>query len=104
MYASQYLPQEILSWGGDLSAMFPLTCEALKRQGLGLERFLEFWFTKPCLERQGAYDFFLMKIQRFVEFVHAVLPAEAFVAEQEAEVLREGYRLSCKEVIVADES
>lgn len=104
VYSSQYLPQEILSWGGDLSEMFPLSCEALKRHGVGLERFLEFWFTKPCLERHWAYDFFLMKIQRFVEFVHVVLPAEAFVAEQEAEVLREGYRLSCEEVIVADES
>ncbi len=101
IYATQCLPQEILSWGGDLSEMFPLSCAALKRHNLGLEQFLEYWFTAPWSGQPMAYDFFLMKVNRFAEFVHAVLPDEGgSVSEQEAEILRGGYRQSCQEVSV----
>ncbi|MGD9850302.1 MAG: DUF692 family multinuclear iron-containing protein [Nitrospirales bacterium] len=98
VYVNQYLPQEILSWGGDLSEMFPRSCEVLKRHDLGLEQFLEFWFATPWSGEEMVYDFFLMKIRRFVDFVHSVLPDEAQEADQEADILLEGYRLSCQEV------
>jgi len=100
IYVDQYLPQEILRWGGDLSEMFPRSGEALKRQGVELERFVKFWFETPCSGQPMAFDFFLMKIHRFVEFVHAVLPGEATMVDQEANILREGYYLSCQEVTV----
>ncbi|MCA9465048.1 MAG: hypothetical protein KC643_06340, partial [Nitrospira sp.] len=103
VYATQYLPQEILSWGGDISEMFPLSCDALKHQGVKLERFVEFWFGNPGSGSEMAYDFFLMKIQRFVEFIYAVLPEEASVADREADILREGYRQSCQDVRLSEE-
>lgn len=103
VYASQYLPQEILSWGGNLSEMFPQSCEALKRHNMGLERFLEFWFATPWSGEEMEYDFFLMKITRFVEFIRVVLPGGVPVAVQEAMVLREGYAWSCREVGFSEE-
>lgn len=103
VYATQYLPQEILSWGGDISEMFPLSCDALKHQGVKLERFVEFWFGNPGSGSEMAYDFFLMKIQRFVEFIYAVLPEEASVVDREADILREGYRQSCQDVRLSEE-
>lgn len=98
LYASRYLSHEILCWGGDISDMFPRSCEALNSHNVDIERFLEFWFAAPWSDEEMAYDFFLMKIHRFVEFIEAVLPYELHVAVQEATVLREGYAWSCREV------
>ena len=44
------------------------------------------------------YDFFLLKITRFVEFVREVLPAASGTAVREAQALREGYQAACEQV------
>ena len=48
--------------------MFPRTCALLLAANISLTQFIPFWFDKPRLE-QDDYDFFLLKIDRFVEFV-----------------------------------
>ncbi|MDR4495286.1 MAG: DUF692 family protein [Nitrospirales bacterium] len=103
VYASQYLSHEILCWGGDISDMFPRSCEALKRDGLRLEQFPEFWFARPWTGEELEYDFFLMKINRFVEYIRFVLPQGVPVAVQEAMGLREGYAWSCREIGLSEE-
>ncbi len=91
LYRSRYLPFEILHWGGDLTAMFPETCRILARQAVPLSRFVSFWVREPR-PPAGAYDFFLIKIERFLEFIHEAAPDYEAIAGGEAEVLREAYR------------
>jgi len=91
LYIEHYLPHEILEWGGAVREMFPETCRNLDRDGISLNGFVRFWFREPRANDQ-AYDFFLLKITRFVEFVRDVLPAASGMAEREAQALREGYR------------
>ena len=90
-YRSVYLPYEILHWGGEVEDMFTGTCRRLKEVGVPLDGFVSFWFREPR-PLSGTYDFFLLKIERFVEFVREVAPEVAGVAEREAEELRQGYR------------
>lgn len=89
-YRSVYLPYEILSWGGEVNTMFPDTCSRLVVRGVPLSQFVSFW-SRRSQPVPGPYDFFLVKISRFLEFVREVAPELIAVAEQEAEVLRHAY-------------
>ncbi len=90
-YRRQYLPNEILHWGGDLRDMFPETCRLLERQGVELEEFVGHWFRMPR-PTTAPYDFFLLKIERFVEFVRDRLSSAVPTAEHEAGILRTAYQ------------
>ena len=92
-YRSVYLPYEILFWGGEVETMFPKTCIQLDAQGVPLSRFVPFWFCKPR-PVSGPYDFFLVKILRFVEFVREEAPDSVGIAEREADELRQAYDLA----------
>jgi len=89
-YIHVYLPHEILHWGGELIDMFPETCKGLKEQGLPLDDFVPWWFqrSRPA---DRPYDFFLLKIDRFVEFVAERAPLLIGFARREAETLRQAY-------------
>jgi uncharacterized protein (UPF0276 family) len=89
-YRSSYLPYEILHWGGDLAEMFPQTCRVLAERGVGLTEFVAFWFRAPRPLTQS-YDFFLLKIERFLEFVAEFAPDAVVCAEQEGDLLRQAY-------------
>ncbi len=89
-YIHAYLPHEILHWGGELTDMFPETCRGLHEAGLALEDFVPWWFQRPR-SADRPYDFFLLKIDRLVEFVAERTPALVDLARREAEVLRKGY-------------
>ena len=100
-YRNTYLPHELLHWGGELTDMFPRTCRLLAMANIPLERFISFWFGKPRPE-QGDYDFFLLKIERFVEFVADGHPSAYAAVIEEAEELRAAYR-AANEPIGSDE-
>lgn len=93
VYATQYLPYEILSWGGDVRVMFPNACAILDQYGISLKQFVEFWFTHPRTS-ESEYDFFLLKINVFVEFIGQVFPGASSLVKQEAEFLAQGYLLA----------
>jgi uncharacterized protein len=89
-YIHDYMPHEILHWGGDLADMFPETCGSLSEAGVVLTEFVPWWFQKPRpLTRP--YDFFLLKIDRVLEFVGERAPALMEVARREADALRSAY-------------
>lgn len=90
-YREIYLPHEVLHWGGELHDMFPRTCSALAAAHLPLERFVSFWFSRPKTDEQD-YDFFLLKIDRFVEFVTQECPSATVIVSEEAEEMRTAYR------------
>lgn len=92
-YRNYYLPYEILVWSGNPLELFPRSCELLKRQGVDLRSFVSYWFSrsKPAEE---PYDFFLIKIQQFVDFVEQISPMALDVARVEARQLREDYMLA----------
>lgn len=92
-YRSVYLPYEILSWGGQVDAMFPRSCRLLEERGVPLARFVPFWFRRPR-RLSGPYDFFLVKIDRFLEFVREEASDLSGIAEQEADELRQAYGLA----------
>ncbi|HKT34726.1 MAG TPA: DUF692 family protein [Nitrospira sp.] len=89
-YIHAYLPHEILHWGGELTDMFPETCKGLNDQGIALDEFVPWWFVRPR-PADRPYDFFLLKVDRLVEFVAQRAPALFDVARREAETLRVGY-------------
>lgn len=93
LYRTTYLPYEILHWSGKVEDMFPQSARRLKEIGVPLAEFVPFWFHTPR-SLSGAYDFFLLKIERFVEFVREVAPGVKDMAEREAEELRQGYRVA----------
>jgi uncharacterized protein len=97
LYIQHYLPHEILEWGGAVRELFPETCRNLDRAGIRLDRFVRFWFREPR-ETDQAYDFFLLKVARFVEFVREVLPDASETVTREAESLRSGYEAACEQV------
>ena len=88
-YRQVYLPYEILHWGGELRDMFPRTCEVLQSH-VDMKDFVAFWFRRPR-PAQIPYDFFLLKVEYFVDFVAAVMPDALAVASEEAEELRAAY-------------
>ncbi len=90
-YRTTYLPHELLHWGGALRDMFPKTCGLLAEARVSLEQFVFAWFSRPRPE-QDDYDFFLLKIDRFVEFVEQSCPAAVQSANEEAQGLRDAYR------------
>ena len=89
-YRTSYVPHEILHWGGDLAEMFPQTCRALSGRGVCLTEFVTFWFRSPRLLTH-AYDFFLLKIERFLEFVTERVPDARVCVQQECDMLRLAY-------------
>lgn len=90
-YRAGYLPHEILHWGGELEDMFVESCRRLKERGLSIEGFVTFWFREPRSSAES-YDFFLLKVERFVEFVREVAPDLQGMVEKEARELRLAYR------------
>ena len=89
-YRAAYLPFEILHWGGDVEAMFPNTCRELIVRGVALGQFVTYWFRAPHPE-VGSYDFFEIKIERFLEFVEEVASDLRPLAAREAGALRDAY-------------
>jgi hypothetical protein len=89
-YRTSYLPYEILHWGGDLAEMFPQTCRALAGRGICLTEFVAFWFRSPRPLTQS-YDFFLLKIERFFEFVTERAPEARVCVQEEGDLLRLAY-------------
>lgn len=94
-YASQYLPHEIVAWGGDVKVMFPQACRLLDQHEISLDQFIEFWFAKPR-KSETMYDFFILKTHLFVDFLEEVLPLAVSVARQEAELLCQAYVTACQ--------
>jgi uncharacterized protein len=89
-YVHNYLPHEILYWGGELAEMFPETCRALAKADVALDSFVTWWFqTARPVDRP--YDFFLLKIERMLAFVGERAPVAVDLAEREAETLRQAY-------------
>lgn len=93
LYRSVYLPYEILHWGGNVEDMFVESCRRLRERDVSLDGFVAFWFREPR-PLSGSYDFFLLKVDRFVEFVHEAAPELHGIAEREAEELRQAYRFA----------
>ena len=89
-YIHAYLPHEILHWGGEMTDMFPETCRGLRQKRVALDDFVPWWFQRSR-PTDRPYDFFLLKIDRFVEFVGEQAPALLDLARREAEVLRQAY-------------
>ena len=73
-----------------MTDMFPETCKGLNEQGLSLDDFVPWWFQKSR-PADRPYDFFLVKIDRFVEFVAERAPALLVPVCREAEALRQAY-------------
>ena len=89
-YIHEYLPHEIVHWGGDITDMFPETVRRFNETGLSLSQFVTWWFHRPRpVDRP--YDFFLLKIDLLVEFVSERSPSLLSLARQEADVLRSAY-------------
>jgi uncharacterized protein (UPF0276 family) len=93
LYRSVYLPYEILHWGGKVEDMFVESCRRLRERDVSLDGFVAFWFREPR-PFSGIYDFFLLKVERFVEFVNEVAPELQDIAEAEAQELRRAYRFA----------
>ncbi|MBH0202136.1 MAG: DUF692 family protein [Nitrospira sp.] len=101
-YRSVYLPYEILHWGGKVEDMFVESCRRLRECGVSLDEFVAFWFREPR-PLSGTYDFFLLKVDRFVEFAREVAPEWYGIAQREAEELRCAYRFANKPSIPVHE-
>jgi sugar phosphate isomerase/epimerase len=86
-YVTRYLPHELLSWGGDLAELFPAIWKALEQRGVTATDFVRFWFrqSRPVAD---PYDFFYLKLERWVEFVGEVAPDLREQAQSEAGILR----------------
>jgi uncharacterized protein (UPF0276 family) len=89
-YVHDYLPYEILHWGGELTEMFPETCRALAGAGIALDGFVAWWF-QAARPVDSSYDFFLLKIERLLAFVAERAPALQIQAQREADELRRAY-------------
>jgi uncharacterized protein len=72
-YTHQYLPAEILHWGGDLETLFPEIWKGLHDRGIQPGEFVQFWFSQPTRIVES-YDFFNIKLRRWAEFVRVVAP------------------------------
>jgi hypothetical protein len=70
--------------------MFPQTCRALAERGVCLTEFVAFWFRSPR-PLTHSYDFFLLKIERFFEFVMECVPDARICVQQECDILRQAY-------------
>lgn len=101
-YSRAYLPEEILDWGGTLRDVFPDTCRRLDAEGIPLVSFVTFWFRAPRPVTEP-YDFFLLKLDRFVEFVREYLPQATEQARREAETMRQAYHAANDLLSVGEE-
>jgi hypothetical protein len=63
--------------------------------------FVAFWYRTRRLE-SDLYDFFLLKIERFVEFVSERVPVLAAMARCEADELRRAYGQANEAVAVEE--
>ena len=70
--------------------MFPKSCRQLTDEDVSLPRFVPFWFRQPR-PLTGTYDFFLLKIERFLEIVREAASELTGIAEREAEELGQAY-------------
>lgn len=102
-YRVEYLPYEILHWGGDVEDMFVESCRRLRERGLSIEGFVTFWFLGPRTSSKS-YDFFLLKVERFVDFVREVAPDLEHIVEREAGELRLAYRSVNESTVPAEVS
>lgn len=93
LYRLVYLPYEILHWGGEVTDMFPESCRGLTELHVPLAEFVSFWFREPR-PRSGTYDFFLLKVERFVEFIRETAPTLEVMVVREADKLRRDYRMA----------
>ena len=86
-YTTRYLPHELLCWGGDLAELFPAIWKPLEERGVTATDFVRFWFrqSRPVAD---PYDFFYLKLERWVEFVGQVAPDLLERAQSEAGILR----------------
>jgi hypothetical protein len=86
-YATRYLPYELVCWGGDLAELFPAIWKSLEKRGITATDFVRFWFrqSRPVAD---PYDFFYLKLERWVEFVGEVAPDLLEQAQREAGILR----------------
>lgn len=90
-YRTKYLPYEILRWGGDVEAMFPETCRELAGRQIAVDGFVSYWFRLPHPVTRS-YDFFEVKIDRFVEFVSEQAADLKPLVQREAAELRLAYQ------------
>jgi uncharacterized protein len=86
-YIEEYLPNELLHWGGDLEELFPKICRALKDRGISHDDFIEFWFRGTSAAKE-AYDFFYIKLERWIEFIRERAPDLWEEAARQAQALR----------------
>ena len=86
-YSTEYLPNELHHWGGDLEELFPKITRVLKERGVGENDFVRFWFRHPYSVKEP-YDFFYIKLDRWIEFVRARAPDLSGEAQREATALR----------------
>ena len=100
LYTRAYLPYEILSWGGDLRVLFPESCRRLMERGIDLARFVNFWFEGPSVSHEP-YNFFLLKLCSFVDFVKQNMPNQMDTSMREVTDMRRAYQDSSSQVGVA---
>jgi sugar phosphate isomerase/epimerase len=86
-YSTVYLPNELHHWGGDLEELFPKITRVLKERGVGQDDFVRFWFRQPYAIKEP-YDFFYIKLDRWIEFVRERAPDLSEEAQREAMALR----------------
>jgi uncharacterized protein len=86
-YRTQYLPHELVRWGGDLEELFPAIWAALRERRISGHDFVRFWFRRPS-ESSDPYDFFYIKLERWVSFISEVAPDLAGEVAREAGILR----------------
>ncbi len=86
-YGTRYLPHELLRWGGDIVELFPSIWKSLEKQGVTVMDFVRFWFrqSRPVIEQ---YDFFYIKLDRWVEFIGEVSPDLLEQVRRETDALR----------------
>ena len=86
-YTTRYLPHELLTWGGDLEELFPTLWDTLKKRGMTSEDFVRSWFQESRAVT-APYDFFYVKLERWVAFVGEAAPDLVEEAAREAGILR----------------
>jgi hypothetical protein len=86
-YTTRYLPRELVTWGGDLKELFPRAWRELEARGLTGGDFVRSWFREPRPVTE-AYDYFYVKLERWVAFVGEVAPDLLEETAREAVVLR----------------
>ena len=71
--------------------MFPETCQELAGKQIALDGFVSYWFRLPHPVTRS-YDFFDVKIDRFVEFVSEQASDLKALVQREATELRLAYQ------------